>query len=375
MSDTSPTRPNWMEIDLAALDHNYRLVRSMLPEHTRIHASVKSSAYGLQVSEVAKRLVALGADALSAGSFNDALAIRAAGIDIDIIMLGGTLPAGIPAYLEQRLIPTIHNFTLADAVSSAASVPIRVYVKIDCGWGRLGIPIKDAKAFVLSVARLPRIQIEGLYTHLPFFDAAGRQWAQDRTTRFDELVASLRREGLIIPVTQARSSAGIITNIADSCSAVSPGSILYGKAPLPQELADSSKFQPVLKSVRTQLIHVSPSAAERTSGLHSRFAFQVSGATGVVPFGRADGNRAATVGQVAHMIVRGIKCPVLGVSSEMAVVDLSQVTNPEIGEEVTILGENMGEIITLADLAKWQGTGMNDVLLMMNGRMPRVIIG
>jgi alanine racemase len=59
----------------------------------------------------------------------------------------------------------------------------------------------------------------------------------------------------------------------------------------------------------------------------------------------------------------------------MAVVDLSQVTNPEIGEEVTILGENMGEIITLADLAKWQGTGMNDVLLMMNGRMPRVIIG
>jgi alanine racemase len=375
MDIISPTRANWMEIDLAALDHNYHLLTPMLAPGTRVNASVKSRAYGLGIVEIAKRFASLGANALCTGSFEDAMAIRRAGLDIDIVMFGGTLPAGIPAYLKHRLIPTIHNMPLAEAVSAAAAVPSKVYIKIDCGWGRLGFPIKSAKASVLSVARMPRITIEGIYTHLPFSDLEGKKWAQERTAIFDTFVADLRREGLTIPVTQSRCSAGILANIVDNCNAVCPGSILYGKAPVSQDVADSSLFGPVLRAVRSRIIHVTPDAADRSPGLHSRFAFKVTGATGTVPFGRADGNRPAVSGQQAHMIVRGAKAPVLAVSSEQAVLDLSQVNNPEIGEEVTVLGTSGGELITLADLAKWQGSGMNDVLLVMSGRMPRVFSG
>ena len=82
-----PTRPNWMELDLTALDTNLARVRSMLRPGVRVHASVKSAAYGFDLVEVSKRLVALGAEALSCGSFEDARTIRENGLEqVEIVM-------------------------------------------------------------------------------------------------------------------------------------------------------------------------------------------------------------------------------------------------------------------------------------------------
>lgn len=371
-SAPSPTRPTFMEIDLAALDANYRHLQGLLSPGTRVIASVKGNAYGLGIAEISRRLAALGATALTTGAFEDALAVRGAGLQCEIVMFGGTLPGGVPALLEQRLIPTVHNLELAEAISATATGPTKIYVKLDCGLGRLGMPLKDARPFIQAVTRLPNILLEGLYTHLPFTNPQERDWAQARTRLFDDFVDALRREGIAPPVTQARSSAGILAGVEDRCNAVAPGGLLYGKSPLPADMADPSAMRPVLKSVRSQLIHVSPDAADKTPGLHGRHAHKVTGATGVVPFGRADGNRAPAAGQAAHMLVGGRIAPVLGVSSEHAVLDLSAVANPRVGDEVVILGSAGNHSITLADLAGWQATNGSDILLMMSGRMPRV---
>ena len=106
--------------------------------------------------------------------------------------------------------------------------------------------------------------------------------------------------------------------------------------------------------------------------MFGRDAYQVTGSTGVLPFGRRDGNRAALSGHDAYMIVNGTKAPVLAVSSEHTVLDLSSVPDPQVGDEVTIIGTDDGLEVTLADRAKWQATGMNDILQMMSGRMRRV---
>ena len=212
----APTRPNWMELDLTALDNNFAIVRSLLKPGVRLHASVKSAAYGFDLPEVAKRLVGLGAEALSCGSFEDARAIRECGLhDVEIVMFGGTLPAGIPDYLELGLIPTVHNMELAEAVSECARSQAKIYIKVDAGWGRLGFPIKTAKDSILKIAAMPNVVLEGVYTHLPFTDAQGVKSAQERTMLFDELIADLRREGLEIPVTQARSSSGVLVGIVE----------------------------------------------------------------------------------------------------------------------------------------------------------------
>ena len=376
MSDaTSDTRPNIMEIDLGALDANLARIKGLLAPGTKIIASVKGNAYGLGLSEIASRLADGGVHSLTTGSFTDAMTIRKAGINTEIMMFGGALPSGMATYVAHNLVPTVHNMELAEAVSAAARKPTKVYLKIDSGWGRLGVPLKKAKQFALDVARLPNVLVEGIYTPLPFFDAAGMAFAQQRTEAFDALVADIKRAGLEIPIQQARSSAGILAGIKDACNAASPGGILYGKSPLPDDIVETSAFRPVTKAVRSRLIHVAPDAADRTPGFASRYAERVTGATGVLPFGRADGNRAPLPGREAYMLVAGKRAPVLGVSSEHAVIDLSGIPGARVGDEVVVLGRSDDEEITLKDLAAWQGTTGSDILLMLSNRLQRTHVG
>lgn len=71
-----------------------------------------------------------------------------------------------------------------------------------------------------------------------------------------------------------------------------------------------------------------------------------------VPFGRVDGNRAPIAGKGAHMLVDGVKAPILGVSLEHAVLDLSALPRPAVGREVVVLGRSGQSMITVADIAR-----------------------
>ncbi|MDX0499600.1 hypothetical protein GOC68_25790 [Sinorhizobium medicae] len=365
------TRPNWIEVDLNALDHNYRLLKTLVAPGIRIHPSVKSAAYGLGVAEIARRFVELGAETIACGSLTDAEAIREAGdTNIDLMVFGGTLPSGIPRFLDLNVMPTVHNSEIAEAVSSLAKTPQRVYVKVDAGWGRLGFPLKTAEGAIVRIASMPNIVIEGIYTHLPFTDLAGATWAQERTILFNALIDRLKKRGIEAPVTQARSSSGVLLGIKDECTTVCPGSILYGKPSLAEGVIEDLGFEPVLSSIRSRLVHISPNASDKSSAGFSRFAERVAGATGVIPFGRKDGNRTPRPGLTSYAILKGIKVPILSISSELCVLDLSSVPNPRVGDEVLLLGRAGTEEITLAELASNQDAGMNDVLLMMRDRMP-----
>jgi alanine racemase len=363
-------RPNRMDIDLDALAANLAQVRRCTRPGVAVIASVKANAYGHGIVPVAGRLAGAGVEVLATGSIADALAMREAGIGTPILMMGGALPAAMPELLRHDLIPTVHNRELADAVAAAADQRTPVYVKVDCGLGRLGVPLRAAHRFVLDLARQPKLEIAGLYTHLSFADAVGRDFARERYAGFDALVAALARDGVAIPITQARASSALLAGMEDPCSAVSPGGFLYGLSPLNPGVADIRPLWPVMASVRTALIQVSENAAEDGG----RYAAQVRGATGVVPFGRIDGHRAPIAGAGAHMLIDGAKAPILGVSLEHTVLDLSDVPSPRVGQEVVVMGTSGVCAVTIADIARWQGVGTLDVLMTLNDRVPRRIL-
>ncbi|MBR0820300.1 alanine racemase [Bradyrhizobium liaoningense] len=367
------SRPNYAEIDLDALESNYRLLMRVVRPGTRVIASLKGNAYGLGLVEVARQLESLGVPAFAAGSISDAIRIREAGMAGEIVVFGGALPDAMPEFVGRGLIPTAHNLEVAKAVSAAAMRRHPVYIKIDVGFGRLGVPLSEARSFVEQVAALPRVEVGGIYTHVPFGDEQGRAWAKERLGAFDTLVWELRASGHDIPVAQARASACILGGLDDHCNAVSPGGFLFGRSPLDAGLSTLEKeLKPVLRSIRSRLIHISHRAADLNVTYPSRFAGRVSGPTGVVPFGRADGNRAPAAGQRAYMLIRGSRAEVLSVSSEHCVLDLSMVKDPVLGDEVFVIGESADDAISLSDVAAAQKTTGSDILLAVSGRMPRV---
>jgi alanine racemase len=371
MSGPPATRPVLAEVDLGALAANLHELRSRLEPGVRVVASIKANAYGHGAVPVAELLAREEVEMLATGSFDEAVAVREAGVKLPILMLPAALPEGLPELLRHGLTPTVCDLETAQAVDVEAEQPTAVWVKVESGLGRLGVPLPETAAFLRRLRELPNISVEGLYTHLPFTDGTGLAWARERLAAFRELCEALDAEGLLPPWTQARSSAGILAGLEDGCNAVCPGHVLYGLPAAAPDLVDASAFRPVLRSVTTRLISVASHPEDRTAGVGGQAPLAAGAVTGVVSFGRTDGYRAARPGEQAVMLVRGGRAPVRGVSLEHTTLDLTGVDGAATGDEVVVLGQQGDDAITAPDLAAWQGVTADDVVLAFDGRTPR----
>ena len=81
------------EVDLAAIAHNVRALAGCVSPGTRFMAVVKADAYGHGAAAVARVALDHGASWLGVARLHEAIALRRAGIEVPILVFGGTPPA------------------------------------------------------------------------------------------------------------------------------------------------------------------------------------------------------------------------------------------------------------------------------------------
>jgi alanine racemase len=328
-------------------------------------ASVKADAYGHGVVEVSRALVDAGCDSLWTGHLGDALALRRAGLDAEIALFGGYAPDQVAALIGVGLVPTVVDLAGAAA---AASVGGSVYVKVDAGLGRLGVPVGAARDVIRAMAAMPGLTIAGVYTHLPFGDRAGCEWAVARAAVFTELLDGLGRDGVRPAVTQMWGSSGLLADLPDATNAVCVGHALYGISPFSDPTLTDAVLSPVLSEVGARLIHVAEHPVEPGAGGYlARGASRV----GVIPFGVTDGLRRPIPGREPHALVRGRRVRVLGVSLEHTVLDLAAVPDAAVGDRVVLVGGDGDERIGTAEWAAAFGCSELDAVVSLSGRVVR----
>lgn len=353
------------DIDTGALERNLGRIRRALPDGTLVLASVKANAYGHGVLTVARALSAAGVDALATASASDALRLRDDGVDMRILLFGGHPPALAGDLAARGLTVSVANVETAEALAPGSAV----FVKIDSGLGRLGIPLTDAPGAFERIA--DRLQIEGIYTHLPFRDAAGERWARAALSEFRALVAELERTGYSVPVVQALSSPGIAAGLPVSGNAVCPGRLLYGFRP---RIGEAGKWglEPVLRRIRTEVVHVRRYATSAHVGPGGQREVEAGQVTAVIPFGRSQGNLADLAG--APMVLhRGRRVPVVGISLEHATLEIGS-GGCAVGDEVVVLGEGDrgagGDArIELDEVSRWSHLEPLDALVALDRGM------
>ena len=84
-------RPTYAEIDLAALKHNYQLIRSSIPRRTEVLAVVKADAYGHGFMDISRELEQLGVNAFGVAFLAEGIQLRKSGSDKPILLLGGCI--------------------------------------------------------------------------------------------------------------------------------------------------------------------------------------------------------------------------------------------------------------------------------------------
>ena len=370
--ETAEQRSSWTELDLGALRRNTRLVLDRVGAAVLI-ASVKANAYGHGVEACAHVLEQEGAGAMATASLDEAIRLRRAGIEMPLILYASETPLRVTELIAHRVSPTVCSVSEAASISDEAESEVSVFVKLDAGLGRLGVPLDEAVATVVRMAALPRIRIDGIYSHLPFTSDDGRTWAIECGRKFVDVVRTIESKGISVQVVQLLSSSGVIAGLStEGTNAVCVGHALYGlPAVALADGADFSGFQPVFHALKARLLHVARHPRTRSAGSGGDRTYAAGTVTGVVPVGVCHGFRAKDLSKAA-VLVGGRRAPIVRISLANMTVDLTQVGDVNVGDEVVLIGTQGPQCLRLDNVAESLGTSVLELLATLNDRFPRI---
>ena len=369
-------RPTWFEIDLDAAVANLETVRRLVGSGRKIFAVVKADAYGFGSLELGRAFADHGADALAVADLADGVRLRRSGLTLPILVYPNALPEAADDVIDARLIPTLTDLEAAgaydDAVARTGSGwPLDVFVKVDVGLERLGVPADHAVKLLLAIRDRPRLRLAGLCTHLHLPKGVDPAYIDWQFSRFTAVLETLARHGFDVPIRLAASSPLVLGYPSTYLNAVDPGRMLYGFRP--PDIPTPAPLRPVFQALKSRLIEVKDLTPREQFAAAAPFPIGASMRLGVIPVGVGDGFHRLNVGSV---LVRGRRVPILARPSlEHTRLDLTMVPEAIVGDEVVLIGSQGRDAITPDDVAERHDLDPLALVLGVGPRVARVYLG
>jgi len=374
------------DIDLSALAHNCRELRRLTAPSATLMAVVKADGYGHGAVPVSRVALKNGADWLAVARFSEVVQLREAGIEAPVLLLGYCSPAHAAVLAGRNCRVSVASLEAARELSAVAGregVVLRVHVKVDTGMGRLGIAVDGlllpgikmdhpgrALSDVLEIARLPHLEIEGIYTHFACADSADKGSAQTQLSRFQEFLEQLRKQGFECPIRHAANSAATIEMPDSHLDLVRPGIAQYGLWPSADTNRRLIDLKPVM-SLKSQIVQLKDVPAGFRISYGSTYETAVPTRIATVPIGYADGY-SRLLSSRGEMLVRGIRVPVVGrVCMDLTMIDVGAVDGVATGDEVVVMGGQGREEITADEIAELLSTINYEVVTSIAARVER----
>lgn len=365
----------WAEIDLDALKHNIQNIRKITQKQAMVMAVVKADAYGHGVVECAKTLLENGADRLGVACVDEAIQLRHAGISAPILILGASFAGEAEEIVKYDIMPAVFSEELAEVLSEEAArqnKTVKLHIKIDTGMTRIGyVAGEDDEKIVneiLEIAKLPHVEIEGIFTHFATADEKDDSYTRLQFARFMAVCDMLAAKGLRIPVRHCANSAAIMMYPEMHLDMVRAGIILYGFYPS----GDVDRGRLPLKRIMTlkaQITRIETPGPKRGVSYGGEYITDQNTKIATVPIGYADGY-TRLLNHKAKMIANGKIVPVIGrICMDQCMIDVTNVHTIHTGDEVIIFG---ADTVTADDLASMLGTINYEVVCMVAKRVPRV---
>lgn len=368
-------RPVWAEIDLSAIAANVEALCDLLQPPTQLMAVVKADGYGHGAVHVAKIAVASGAHRLGVALPEEALELRAAGIDTPIHIFGETPAQAAQDIVDADLIATVFSKALPQALSDAAAKRrkrAKVHVKVDTGMHRVGLYQDEIVDFLRWCADLPNLDVEGIYTHFATADQCDSPAATAQKHLFEQVLWDLDCEGLAPPIKHAANSAATILMPDTHLDMVRCGISIYGLHP-GEATKEKIRLRPAL-SLKARVSFVKKVAAG--AGVSYGHTFRTRGDTTIVtlPLGYADGY-SRMLSNRASVLIGGRRLPVAGtVCMDQLMVDAGPDKSVSVDDEAVLIGHSGKGSISADDVAAILGTINYEVVCMISKRVPRIYV-
>lgn len=359
---------SWAEIDLQALQHNFRHVREWAGADSGIIAVVKANAYGHGLIPVVHELRDQ-ACAFGVAGLEEALTVRRTAPNAEVLILGPAAPEERLRIVREKFLPSISSLDEARAFASLAGADgIDLEAVVDTGMGRIGIPEPNALEVLGKIARIPGVRLHGISTHFPCADSDDA-FTLAQIKRIEEIGQLLAKQEQFDGFLHYLNSAGLLRHGPSRPGRrLRIGLLLYGVSPLGD---DHPGLEPVMtwKTVVT-LVRDLP----KHHGVSYGRTYITPGPARVATLavGYADGYSRHFSSTGASVLIQGTRCPVLGrVTMDQIVVDVTALDNVAPGEEAVLLGRQSGQQISANELAALEGGIPWELLCRVGHRVAR----
>lgn len=366
------------EIDLDAMTYNLEHIKRNLKPGTKIIAVLKADGYGHGAIPLGKRIQQdPEVWGIAVATVEEGEELREAGITKPILILGYTYQEDYKKIVDMDFRPAVFKQSMAQELSKAAVAAkktLRIHIKIDTGMTRIGYrDVKTDVPEILEISKLPGIEVEGIFTHFARADERDTTPAKVQYEKFQEFLLALEEAGLSIPMKHCSNSAGIIRMKEANLDAVRAGIILYGLYPSEEVEREPVPLKPLM-SLRSHIAYiknVEPGVEISYGGL---FTTTRETRVATIPVGYADGY-ARGLSNKGSVLIRGKRAPILGrVCMDQFMVDVTDIPEAEELDQVTLLGKDQEDSITMEELGKLSGRFNYEFACCISKRVPRVYL-
>ena len=362
----------WAEIDLKALDHNFKFIKSR-SGGVKIDALLKANAYGHGLQIVAKRLNDR-VDFFSVAAVEEAIEAQdEAGITKPILVLGPKFQEWeIDESLKRDLRITLCHLEQAKIIKEfiPAGQKLKVHIEVDTGMTRTGVDIDKFPALLEFVENSMEFDLEGVYTHYATADDEP-ELARDQLERFKRYVMPLIwGKGILIHT--ANSAA--IFNLGEEAvfDMVRPGIAMFGLPP--STSMNLPELKPIL-SLKARIIQLRDIGPGRGIGYGFRFKSKKPMKIAVLAVGYGDGYPRALY-RDGEVLIHGKRAKIVGViSMDLTTVDVSHILEVKLGDVATLIGRDGDDEITATELAGLIGTINYEITTGLLPRVERIPVG
>ena len=358
--------PSWnrVEVDRAALCHNFRQVRKLVGLDVDILAVVKADAYGHGLVQVAQAFAEAGATAFGVAEVEEGVRLRQAGISGQIVVMLGVDCQGAAEAVAHDLTPVVYTLEAVEALAAqAAKAGCRqgVQLKVDVGMGRFGLMPHEVAPFLAVLRRFPSLYLSGIVSHFPKADMEGDTTTEAQYALFQELLARGQDNGEE-RVRHIANSATMMRHPRMRCDLVRPGISLYGCYPADWlRQASVLDLRPAMRFATTVLQVKEVPAGQGISYGH-RYVTERPARLAVLPVGYADGYLRRMTGK-AEVLLAGKRAPIRGmICMNACMADVTELPEVKAGDEAVLLGSQGTEEIRAEEIASWSDTINYEIL-------------
>ena len=364
------------EIDLDAIAYNMEQMRNRIGGDAKLIAVVKTDGYGHGAVPIAQMFEEFSyVWGYAVACLEEAADLREHGIKKPVLVLGCVFPDQYEDMLNYDIRPAVYTEEMADAISGTAvrlGKTAHFHIKIDTGMGRIGFPVSEESADIIErISRLPNVRLEGMFTHFAKADETDKTYTMMQHERFMWMKEQIEERGISIRYFDCDNSAGIIDLPDMRHDLARAGISTYGMYPSDEVKKEAVDLKPALR-LTSHVTYVKDVAAGTPISYGGTFVAPEQMKVATIPVGYGDGY-PRSLSNKGYVLIHGKRARILGrVCMDQFMVDVTDIPETGFMDQVTLIGRDGDERITVEDLSELSGRFNYEFVCCLGKRIPRI---